>query len=596
MSSNITPRYRLVALVRADAFAPHVQREGEKLPADYGDEQWFADNISCQQACPAGTDVPRYIALLANADYRGAYLVNLASNLFPGILCRVCTHPCEQACRRGRLDTPVAICHLKRAAADNTHQLLPQQDRPTGQKVAIVGSGPTGLAAAWDLVTQGHSVTVYESRSEGGGLLRWGIPPYRLPRREVYNVLSSFRELVSWRLSTKLGTDLSLTDLSAQYDAVLLALGASQPCQIGIPGENAEGVLYGLDFMNMVNSDLLPSLSQRRVAVIGGGSTAVDCARSALRLGAEQVWIVLSEVLVGQDMLQEAQREGVEVLFQTIPLFVQEAERKVQALHCAKTELRINGMDAGHKLVAIPGSEFDLDASLVIVAIGQSPNVAMLEESLRVEEGRLVVDTESLMTSFPGVFAAGDLVTGPGDVIHAIAMGRQVAQQINLWLGNGPAESCVPSFPANWSERVLQERLGQMEDFKNIPRQAMPTCPMKERQSINQEIELGYTPDEIRQESRRCLQCQLNVFVDESKCVLCNRCVLACPHQCLQIASLNRLSENVPKLAVARQSWLDGGALILDETFCTRCGQCIAVCPPKCLTLAAFPNAPQGTT
>ena len=621
------PRYRLLALVKAEAFTPYVQRQGEKLHLSVGDAQWFRENIPCQQACPVHTDIPRYIGLIAQGDYDGAYEVNRRSNLWPTILGRVCPHPCEAACRRGLIDQPLAICNLKRAAADyRTRAESAEPSRrpvPHGDRtVAIIGSGPAGLTAAHDLANLGYVVTVYEALEEAGGMLWAGIPPYRLPREFVREAVEELEGLgVEIKLGVKIGRDIELEDLLARHDAVLLAAGAQRPVKLGIPGEGAAQVIPGLEFMYKVNTGggQGPGLDLRgkRVAVIGGGYTAIDCARSAVRLGAEVFLFyrrTRAEMPATATEVEEAIEEGVEVQYLVSPLRILTDAGRVRGLECIRNELGEPDETGRRRPIPIEGSQFTIEVDLVIPATGQAPELEILREAggELSPDGLLRVD-EALQTARPGLFAAGDCVTGPRTVVEAIAAGHRAAASIDRYLSREasresesgavatrrPQSTAPPASStdeADHLQTLLRRRLSGEDDYEEIERHRMPTLPVGERLDLRREVELGYSREEAAAEARRCYRCQLNIFVRAEECILCNKCVEVCPHGCLMIISFDRAANgggDLPGMAEAR-SWLDGGALVLDETSCTRCGKCLQACPPQCMTMEQFEGGADG--
>jgi len=604
-------RYRLLAQVRAEAFTPHVRRRGEVLSVHPGDEEWFKENIGCRWACPVLTDVPRYLALIAEGQLEEAYRVNREANLFPEIVGRVCHRPCETACRRGLIDEPVAICHLKRFAADRVRRrglrsaptLSPKPDKG---KIAVVGSGPAGLAAAWELVRRGHRVALYEAEEAPGGLLTWGIPPYRLPKALVEEAISELKAMGVEIITTlRVGEKLSLEELFEQFDAVLVAVGAPRPLKLGIPGEEAQGVIDGLRFMREVNGGRGEALGVRgkRVAVIGGGFTAIDCARSAVRLGAKEVTILYrrtrAEMPAFGEEVAQAEEEGVRLKELVSPLEIRLEGGRVRGLRCIRNRLGEPDESGRPRPVPIEGSEFEFEADLAITALGQARDSSLLE-GLEIAIEGLEVDEDTLMVeSRPGLFLAGDFLKGPSTVIEAIATGRRAAWGIDRYLEDrskaqtpkGPRAKWVPlssrdGVPA-WTKAALERRLAQApaEDEK-IPRRPMPTLPISER-TLTREVELGYSEEEAQAEAGRCYQCQLNLFVESQECILCNKCVEACPHECLSIVSFDRIRGELPGLEEAKD-WLDGGALVLDETRCTRCGKCIKSCPPQCMRMEYF--------
>jgi formate dehydrogenase major subunit len=574
--------------VRAGAFTPHVERKGEPLTVHPGDAEWFKENVGCRFSCPVSTDVPRYLALIAEGKFKEAYEVNKRANLFPEILGRVCHRPCEAACRRGLLDEPVAICHLKRFTAyaaglrPAADEVLRTQNKPRFTlsesrkrgRVAVVGSGPAGLAAAWELIHRGYEVTIYEAQEEAGGLLRWGIPPYRLPKELVEGAISEFYALGVEVVTAKRIEQDQLDELLAQYDAVLLAVGALQPLKLGIPGEEAQGVIDGLFFMHEINGGRGEALGVRgkKVAVIGGGFTALDCARSSIRLGAREVMILYrrtrAEMPAFGDEIEQAEEEGIRIEELVSPLEVSVEDGCAKGLRLIRNRLGEPDESGRPRPIPIEGTEFELKADLVITAIGQERD-------------------PSLFTSRPGLFLAGDFLTGPRTVIEAIETGRRAAAAIEQHLHGGtqkPKDPALKEAVPAWTKKIIEGRPAHQDE--GIPRRPMPTLPVIER-TLTAEVELGYSEEEARAEASRCYQCQLNLFVEAEECILCNKCVEACPHDCLSIVSFSIITGELPGLEEAK-GWLDGGALILDETLCTRCGECIESCPPKCMRLEYF--------
>jgi formate dehydrogenase beta subunit len=623
---KVEPRRRLLALVKAEAFAPYVQRRGEQYRLNVGDAAWFWQNVNCQVACPVHTDVPRYIALIADGNCDAAYAVNREANVFPDILSRVCHRPCEDACRRGLLDEPVAICNLKRFAADCQSHLADRrssaQQRRHDQRVAVVGSGPAGLAAALDLARWGYGVTLYEALDKPGGMLAAGIPPYRLPRRFVEQAVEEVKSLgVEIRLGVRVGEKVPLSELMADYEAVLLAAGAHAPLRLNVPGEGAEGVVHGLPFMHEVNAGAagegrctLPQIEGKRVLVIGGGHTAIDCARSSVRLGAKAVEMVCLETKETMPAdpreVAEAEREGIVIHPTRAVGQVMTKDGRVSGVECLNVRSFEFAPDGDLNLETEPGSEHVLGGEVVIVAIGQRPALGPLfnEGLKKTGQGTVAVDLETLATGQPGLFAAGDCVTGPLNMVDAVAAGRRAAVAMDRYLrgdtgSTGPVLSAAeglttggriesslsPLLPADLSLDILDRRLAGDEGEK-IPRHPMPTLPLEERLDLNnepfREVELGYTEEQARLEARRCYQCGFNVFIEAEHCTLCNKCVEVCPQKCLEIIAFDRVEngDELPGMEMARE-WLDGGAIFIDETLCTRCNKCVEVCPPQCMRM-----------
>jgi formate dehydrogenase major subunit len=385
-------------------------------------------NVPCQKACPASTNIPAYIRALYEGRYDRSYGINRAANVLPGVLGRICSRPCEAMCRHGEaeLGSPVNICHLKRAAGDLTGEVPPPPPLPPslGKKVAIVGSGPSGLAAAHDLALVGMEVTVFEALEEPGGMLRYGIPEFRLPRKVLDREIAYIAGLGAvFETGRRLGDNLSAEDLLGRHDAVLLAAGCYRSAALGLPGEELAGVISGLDFMLGVCRGT-PTEPGRRVLVIGDGFTAFDCARSALRLGAEEVRICSrfteEDLAVARDEIDEARAEGVRM--ETLALSRRVAgATKVEGVEFVRTRLGDIGRDGMREATPIEGSEFVLPADTVIVAIGQRPEPLQVPGE-KDEGGRLVVDREKLSATTAGLYVAGDYLTGPSTVIEAVAM------------------------------------------------------------------------------------------------------------------------------------------------------------------------------
>jgi formate dehydrogenase major subunit len=576
-----------------------VQRRGEQYGLNVGDAAWFWQNVNCQVACPVHTDVPRYIALIADGDCDSAYAVNQESNVFPDILSRVCHRPCEDACRRGLLDEPVAICNLKRFAADCQSHLTDRrssaQQRRHDQRVAVVGSGPAGLAASLDLARWGYGVTIHEALDKPGGMLVVGIPPYRLPRRFVEQAVEEVRDLgIEIRLGVRVGEKVPLSELMADYDAVLLAAGAHAALRLNVPGEEAEGVVHGLPFMREVNVGAagegrctLPQIEDKRVLVVGGGHTAIDCARSSVRLGAKAVEMVCLEAKENMPAdpreVAEAEREGIVIHPTRAVGQVVTKDGRVSGVECLNVHFFEFTSDGKLNLETELGSEHVLGGEVLIVAIGQRPALGPLfEEGLKkTAQGTVAVDSETLATGRPGLFAAGDCVTGPLNVVDAVAAGRRAAVAMDRYLRDRSPNSNL-QLPTS----DLRPPTSDLQSPEEIPRRPMPTLSLEERLDLNSEVELGYTEEQARLETRRCYQCGFNVFIEAEHCTLCNKCVEVCPQKCLEIIAFDRVEngDELPGMEMARE-WLDGGVVLIDETLCTRCNKCVEVCPPQCMRM-----------
>jgi len=410
------------------------------------DDRWFEENIGCENACPVNTRAPQYISAIREENYNLAFEINREDNLFPAILGRICVHPCEEKCRRGLLiDLPISICSLKRASADHRILSSPHKRalRKRDKKIAIIGAGPSGLSAANDLVRLGYSVTIYESFPIPGGMLNVGIPPYRLSREAVSEAIEEVRQLgVEIITDTPVGKELNLENLRKKYDAVYIAAGAHKAEKLGIPGEDLKGVIHGVTFMQRVNLGEKPEIGER-VAVVGGGNTAMDTGRSSLRLGAKEVFILYrrtrEEMPVDPRELEQVEEEGIKIHYLTSPIQTLSMDgERVSGIRCIRNRSGEPEEDGRRRPIPIDGSEFNIDIDLLIPAVSQSPDISFLPEEIGLEISkwdRLKVNPETFETNVPGIFAGGDFVTGPRDVIRVIADGRKAALSIHSCLG-----------------------------------------------------------------------------------------------------------------------------------------------------------------
>jgi len=479
----------------------------------------------CVRACPAHVNVQGYMALTSKGKYREA-LELIKDNLpLPGVLGRICPHPCESKCNRALLDEPLAIANIKRFIADQVKDELPPQVRSGGKddRVAIIGSGPAGLAAAYQLAKGGYGVTVFEALPVVGGMLYVGIPEYRLPKRVLEAEVEAIKHMgIEIRTNTPIGKDLTLDGLFAQgYKAAFIGVGAHRSLELGIPGEHADGVVHGVAFLREVNLGNEVRLG-RKVAIIGGGNVAIDAARSALRLGAQKAFILYrrsrAEMPASDEEIEAALTEGVEIQYLVAPDKVLAKDGKVVGIRCIQMELGAPDATGRRRPIPIPGSEFDIEADMVIPAIGQAPDLSFLEGSgiTLNRRGLIDVDPVTLATSRAGVFAGGDVQTGPGIAIEAVAAGNRAAVSIIRYLkgedlkeGRGIEDEVKPP-------DLRDLPLGEPRK----PRVQMPTIESEGRRSSFNEVELGFTEEMALQEAKRCLNCGI--------CSECLQCVAAC--------------------------------------------------------------------
>ncbi len=487
----------------------------------------------CKAACPAGTSAQGYIALIAQGRYAEALEVSRQANPFTAVCGRVCYHPCETACSRGLVDdAPVAIAALKRFMADwaagHDDELPAPVPVTRPQRVAIVGAGPCGLTAARDLAQLGYGVTVFEAQPLAGGMLRYGIPDYRLPPAALDGDIARIRAL---GVEIRTGTPVADLDaLQAAHGAVLLSVGAHRAAKLRVPGEELPGVYSAIDFLRRVNSGERPSLG-RRAVVVGGGNTAIDAARCARRLGAAVTLVYRrsrAEMPAYAFEVAEAEAEGVEIVFLANPTRVLGTERVagVQVVRMALGEPDADGQAAGplgrRRPVPVAGSEFVLEADTVIAAIGQTPDAAFLPADVRLTQGGTLACDETMATGRPGVFAGGDAASGPRSAIEAVAMGHRAAESIHRYL-SGEQVTLLPRIAA---ERVVAPDRAELAAdrargaFSAAPRAAMAERDVAERLADFRETALGLGEEQARAEAARCLAC--------GACSECNRCVAAC--------------------------------------------------------------------
>ncbi len=481
----------------------------------------------CQAACPVGTNAGLYVSLIAQGRYDEALQVASEPNPFPAICGRVCTAPCEDACRRGEFDLPIAIRDLKRFAMDHG---VPRKRKVTppkqwySERVAIVGAGPTGLSAAYYLARRGYRVTVFDAMPVAGGMMSIGIPDYRLPREELNRDIDAMRDLgVEIRLNTAIGLDVSLDELQREYDAVLLAVGAQRSQRLGIPGEvELHGVIPATTFLKDFNLDPNTKL-EGDVAVVGGGSTALDAARSALRAGARNVHILYRRTRVEMPAQAEEVRaaiaEGIQLHELVTPVQVLGSEGQVRGLRCQRMALSDPDEKGRRKPVPVLGTEFDLPIDIVLVAIGEAPDPSFLPEGTSVGVapwGGLLINPQTLATGAPGVFAAGDVTYGPKSIIHAAAHGRQAARSIHAYLRHLPVRE-VTEMPQDEGETVSTLPAGAaiMLDLRPTPREVMPLRGSEASHDRSVEFAVGFTEEQARREASRCLRCDL-AYLDPS--------------------------------------------------------------------------------
>ena len=501
-----------------DEYETHIKEK--KCPAAVCDALMISP---CQHTCPVGINIPKYVAHIAEGEYLEAVETIRERNPFPAICGRICHHPCETRCRRGELDEPVAIRELKRFAADwyfDHAGELPQPEpfpQTQDQRVAVVGAGPTGLSCAYFLAQMGYPVTVFEALPIGGGMLSVAIPQFRLPREVIQSEIDYIAKRgVEIRYSTPIDVNFTIEDLKKDgFEAVFIAAGAQRSQRIGIPGEleDVEDFHYGLRFLRDVKVGKQVRVGNQ-VAVIGGGNVALDAARTALRLGAEEVNVYyrrsLGEMPVTEVEYDEAVAEGIQFNFLVSPTRIESSDWKATGLQCIHMRLGEPDTSGRRRPVPISGSEFSVEADTVIAAVGQAPDLSFLPRDSALERTRwetLEVDSNRLSTNVPGIFAGGDFVTGPGMVIEAIATGRRAAIAIDKHLKNDTSRVEIYDLKKKVAGEAGSSQID--ETWETQPRLEMPKLPVKERKRSFEEIEQGFSEEAARQEARRCLRCDL---------------------------------------------------------------------------------------
>jgi NADPH-dependent glutamate synthase beta subunit-like oxidoreductase/Pyruvate/2-oxoacid:ferredoxin oxidoreductase delta subunit len=474
------------------------------------------EGTTCVLACPARIDIPGYLRLIAEGKTDEAYALIRERVPFPGILGRVCTHPCEDACRRRDVfNQPIEICALKRYVADKAGEVsggVLKVEKDTGHRVAIVGAGPAGLTAAFYLRKKGHQVTVFDALPEPGGMIRFCIPDYRIPKDILRAEIKEIEDIgVEIRTNTKVDSIERMFEEG--YNSVFIAIGAHQGLKIGVDGEDSPRVKEGVNFLWDVSLSKKVEVGSK-VAVIGGGNAAIDSARTALRLGVKSVTIIYrrtrAEMLASHEEIEEGLNEGVKILYLAAPSRIMSQDGRVE-LECIRMELGAVDASGRRRPEPIKGSEFSMIFDTIIAAIGQYPEIPG-QFDLAIGKGNVIqVDPDNLATSREGVFAGGDVISGPASVIEAIAAGRKAASSIDKFLGgDGDISECGIKGPAAQSYTGKRE-----EGFADLKRVVMPTLPLSERHDGFREVELGFTDDQAINETKRCLQCDLELSLAE---------------------------------------------------------------------------------
>jgi formate dehydrogenase major subunit len=583
----------------------------------------------CQVVCPAGIDIPGFISLLAHANIEEAISLIKEALPFPASLGRVCTRPCEQQCKRTCVDDSVSICFLKRYIADEDLKrptpYIPTTGKPTGKKIAIVGAGPAGLSAAFYLRRDGHEVTVYDAHPEPGGMLRYGIPAYRLPRDILAKEIDIIKKMgVSIQCGKLLGKDFTIDSLLADNDALFLAIGAQSSSSMRVEGEGA--AIPGIDFLEAIAKGNKVDIGDD-VVVVGGGNTAIDAARTSRRLGAKNVTILYrrtrDEMPADELEIEAAEHEGVKMHFLAAPLKMAKTDGEIE-LECVKMKLGEPDASGRRRPVPIEGSDFTIKASAVIAAIGQGVETDCIDAEVSdiklTKWNTLEADPDTFATNRKGVFAGGDCATGADVAVTAIASGRKAASSIDQFLKGEK----ITGEPKQYLHLMAEKPEENPEEIKEIirgkrsERTPMPELDARKRTRSFDEVELGFTAEQAKKEADRCLSCGCRSFesctlrnisteygakperfagekrhfhVDEShdmiryeshKCIMCASCVRVCS----EVRNLDALGFVGRGFSATVKPILE---MPWNQSTCDSCLKCVPMCPTGALSLKVTP-------
>ncbi len=595
-------------------------------------EQWLEKNFPCKTGCPVHTEAGKYVTLIAQGKFREAYAVARKPNPLASICGRICAAPCESVCRRGEYDAPISIRALKRFVTEQfgvesmvdfsiLTEIYGEGAVHYPEKVAVIGSGPAGLACAHDLALLGYPVTIFEAAPVAGGMLRLGVPEYRLPRALIQLEINAILSLgVDLKTGVKLGTDFTIADLRRDgFGAVFLGVGAMKSRNLTIPGLDQHGVLRGIDYLLDINLGRRVDMG-RRVLVIGGGNVAVDVARtaarggeqanlqrnlsivqamdvarSAVRFGAREVTICSleseSEMPASKEEVEEARLEGIHFLYRVGPKRIV-GDGVVTGLEFLRVS-RVFDENGRFDPRFVEGSEMVQPADSVIISIGQTGDFSFLapEDGVETRAGRIAIDPDTLATTAPGIYAGGDAAFGPRIAINAVADGKRAAISIDEFLRGAKRER-----PEQGIEIVVEDRWDREYDYEAIPRQNPPMRPLLRRVGIA-EVEECFTEETARLEASRCLRCWTNTIFQQvpeagTECILCGGCQDICPEDCIVILPASRVaavSGGARELApvFVDQNWV-GSVMLKNEEICIRCGLCAARCPVGTITMQSF--------
>jgi formate dehydrogenase (NADP+) beta subunit len=623
----------------------HISIESSEWMVEISDSAYWQRNIPCQDACPVHTDARGYIRAIAEGDFRGAYLIARGPNPLASMCGRICGAPCETQCRRGKIDKPVAIRSLKRFitdlhgpqsctdrssdtarndlrelarsgqcdALDDIRGLLEaiqEADipQPQGQRVAIIGSGPAGLACAHDLCLMGYRPVIFEAESVPAGMLYVGVPEYRLPRDIILSEVAVIEAMgTEIRCGVEVGKDIQLGEILSEFKAVVLAIGAKNSRKLNLPGVEGPGVLGGVEFLRDVAYDRQTAVG-RRVLVIGGGNVAYDTARSVARQSyidisrtakrqqrVEEVYLAclesLDEMPADDEEIIEGQEEGVVRHSGWGPTeIIRNDDGVVTGVEFQRC-LRVFDDTGAFAPLFDSEDRMTVNCDTVLITVGQSVETAFIntDDGINItQRGMVESNTETLATSRPGVYIAGDAVRGAGLMIDAIASGKQAARSVRSYLSGNQSDRTFSD-----SHQVIPGYSREI-GYEGLPRVHAPLIDVTERlKSQKTTVDLGFDEEMAQCEASRCLDCSVNTIFDGKRCVLCGGCVDVCPTMCLKLVSASQLAggdalESAGVKTAGGEAWCQGSAIIKDETKCIRCANCVQRCPTSAITMERF--------
>jgi NADPH-dependent glutamate synthase beta subunit-like oxidoreductase/ferredoxin len=600
---------------------------------------WLQCNIECQEGCPVNTNCRGYLMLAAEGRFEEGYILARDPNPVAAICGYVCSAPCEKACRRADIDKPLSIRAMKRFLVDwHYGNNMPDNvvtASPTGKSVAVIGAGPAGLTVAKELASYGHKVDVYEALPSGGGTCLIGVPAFRLPRDVIeLDVNWVAKHGVDFHYNVEVGRDITLDQLRERHDAVVVSAGCMYPVAMNVPGEELDGVIYGVDFLKRANLGQEQWVGEH-VVVVGGGYTAMDSSRTALRIGAKSSTVVYrrgpEEMVVDEEEQHETRFEGVKFEFFSSPVEIVEKDGKVAGITFQRTRLGPPDASGRRSPEPIPGSEFTIPCDMVIPCTSQASDNNVLGEygaklnrhlgvtdtrefvpggsvsswrtpplngttpvgpdgkkynalKFELNRGSVVAEPDTFQTNVDGVFACGDFVTGPATIIESAGRGRRAARAVDRWLVGVRGEDLVELPVINRAVVTQALEHDMPENYEAIARQHIPMAPPEMRRDFTSLVEVGYDTRSAIAEGQRCLQCNHNINIDGPRCILCGLCADVCPEGVIYMIDKAQVGGDDPEIDLF-QAWPRGIAMIIDEERCIRCNLCVERCPTNCITM-----------